>query len=178
MQWMFARKIMICVVAGTGCMLFAQGTRTSLDGSSQDALLAEVRALRAEIRQQAATSIRTQLLVARFQLQEQRVFAIARQLVDVQNDLATVQARINGEQTRVRQLEDAVSRAAGQERLALQQAILDAGTQIEREHTQELQLQTRETELLRTVDDAQARWTDFNVQLDTLERSMPAGASP
>jgi hypothetical protein len=171
------KAILIGVLAGIGGVVFAQGTRTPVDGSSQDALLAEVRALRAEIRQVASAGIQAQLLVARLQLQEQRVFTLARQHADAQNALAVVQARIAGERERVRQLEDSASHATGQGRLAFQQAVIDAGTQIEQQHTQELQLQARETELRKAVDDAQARWLDFNDRLDALERSIPADQS-
>jgi hypothetical protein len=169
------RKVMLIggVFAGAGGLLFAQGTRTPVDGSAQDALLAEVRVLRAEVSQVASAIIRTQLLVARLQLQEQRGFTLARQLVDAQNARAAVQVEISGERARVRQLEDAASRATGQGRLAIQQAIHEAGPQIEQQQ-RELQLRAREAELLKAVDDAQVRWTDFNGQLDALERSLPA----
>ena len=50
--------------------------------ASMDELVAEVRALRAEIQQMADSSIRAQLLVARLQVQEQRIAGIARQLSD------------------------------------------------------------------------------------------------
>jgi chromosome segregation ATPase len=173
------RKVMLIagVLAGAGGALFAQGTRSPVDGPAQDALLAEVRALRAEISQVSSASIRMQLLVARLQLQEQRVFTVGRQLADAQSALAAVQARITGERARVRQLEDAASRAPGQERLAIQQVILEAGTQIEQQQRQELQLQAREAELVKAVNEAQVQWTDFNARLDALERSLPAGVS-
>jgi len=165
--------LIVSLLAGLGGVLLAEGTRTP-DISAQDALLAELRALRAEVTQAASASIRTQLLVARLQLQEQRVFTVARQLVDAQDRLAAIQIRITGERARVRQLEDAASRAAGQGQLAIQQAILEAGTQIEQQHGQELEFRARETELRKAVEDAQARWTDFSDRLDALERSLPA----
>ena len=64
--------------------------------SSNDPLLAEVRALRAELNQAAGASIRTQLLVARLTLQEQRINTISKQLADVQtmrtgNDVGVAQ---------------------------------------------------------------------------------------
>jgi hypothetical protein len=169
--------LIVCALAGIGGVLFGQGTRTPVDGSAPDALLAEVRALRAEINQVSSASIRTQLLVARFQLQEQRVLTVARQLVDAQNALSGVQLKIAGERARVRQLEDAASRATGQGRLALEQAILEAGTQIEQQQQQERQLQTRESELRKAVNDAQVRWTNFNERLDMLEGSLPSSVS-
>jgi hypothetical protein len=176
MERTFMRKAVLVasVLAGIVGVLSAQGTQTSLEGLAKDTLLAEVRALRAEILQLTSAGIRTQLLVARLELQEQRVFTVARQLTDAQNALASVQEKITGERARVRQLEDAASRATGQGRIAIQQAILEAGNQIEQQQQRELQLRARENELLKAVNDAQARWTDFNDRLDTLERSLPA----
>ena len=178
MEKLSVRQVMlvVCILA-IGGALFAQGTRTPVDGPAEDTLLAEVRALRSEINQATSAGIRTQLLVARLQLQEQRVFTVARQLADAQNALVGAQSRITGEQARVRQLEDAASRATGQARLSIQQAILEAGTQIEQQQKQEVQLRGRETELLRAVNDAQARWSDFSDRLDALERLLPSGVS-
>ena len=171
------KAILVCALAGTGTLLFAQGPRTPIDGSAQDALLAEVRALRGEINRVASAGVRTQLLVARLQLQEQRVLAVARQLADTQNALTTVVGRISSERARVRQLEDTASRAAIQTRQSFQHAILDAGTQIEQLQKQEAQWRDREKELQRNLSEAQARWTDFNDRLDALERGLPGGAS-
>jgi len=167
--------MMVGVLVGVGGFLFAEGSQPRVEGSTADALLAEVRALRAEVTQVTSAGIRTQVLVARLQLQEQRVLNAARQLAEAQKELATVQGRINGERARVRQLEDASSRAMGQGRTVYQQAIAEAGTQIEQQQRQELQLQARERELLRAVSDEQSRWTDFSDRLDMLERSLPAG---
>jgi len=61
------------VVAGQSARVAPSTTTASLDD-----LLAEVRELRAEIHQAAGASIRTQLLVARLQLQEQRLNAVFR----------------------------------------------------------------------------------------------------
>ena len=171
------RMILISSLVGLGGVVFAQGTRTPLDGS-QDALLAEVRALRAEVHQVTSAGIRTQLLVARLQLQEQRVLAAGRQLAETQNALAAVLTKISAENDRVRQLEDSASRALGQGRDTFQQAVREASTQIEQMRQQEFQLKTREKELQRTVAEEQARWTDFNNRLDALERSLPAAVSP
>ena len=171
--------LVIGVLASVGGVLLAQGNRLPVDPSPQDALLAEFRALRAEVRQVAAAGIRTQLLVARLQLQEQRVFTLARQLTDAQNALATARLEIAGEQARVRQLEDAKSRGpSGPGWLALQQAIRDAGSQIEHQQRQEQQLQAQETELRKAANDAQGRWSAFSGQLDALERSLEPESIP
>lgn len=175
MKGTLVRKLMLMgVLAGVGGVLFAEGPRTPTDGPTQEAVLAEVRMLRAEINQMMSAGIRTQLLVARLQLQEQRVLSAARQLAEAQTALTAVRGRIAGERSRIRQLEEATAHAIGQGRTTFQQAIAEAGTQIEQQQTQELQLQARENELARAVNDEQSRWTDFNNRLDALERSLPS----
>jgi hypothetical protein len=166
--------VLIGALAGVGGVVFAQGTRSPVAGSSQDALLAEVRALRAEIHQAASAGLRMQLLVARLQLQEQRVIMAGRQLLEVQNALASVRQEIAGETSRVEQLEKTLSRAASQGQPELQQTILEAKTQIQRQQRHEQQLQVQESDGLKAVNDAQAQWMDFSKRLDELERSAPA----
>ena len=165
------------VFAGVCGVLFAQGTPTPVNGSSQDALLAEVRALRAEVHQVASAGIRMQLLVTRLQLQEQRVLIAGRQLSEAQNALAAVRQEVAGEQVRVEQLEKSLLRATPQGQVQLQQAIVDAKAQISQQQRQEQLLQGRESESLKAVSDAQNQWMDFSRQLEALERSMPADAA-
>jgi uncharacterized protein involved in exopolysaccharide biosynthesis len=115
-----------------------------------------------------------QLLVARLQLQEQRVLMAGRQLLEVQNALASVRQEIAGEKSRVEQLEKSLSRATPQGQAQLQQAIVEAKVQIERQQRQEQQLQAQESEGLKAVNEAQSQWMDFSKRLDELERSAPA----
>ena len=60
MKELSVRKVMlvVCILA-IGGGLFAQGTRTPVDGPAEDTLLAEVRALRSEINQVTSAGIRT-----------------------------------------------------------------------------------------------------------------------
>ena len=63
--------------------------------ASQDAVVAEIRALRADLNQRLEASIRMQLLVARLSLQEQRINTVVRQLSEVNQkvrDNATARA--------------------------------------------------------------------------------------
>jgi hypothetical protein len=73
-----------------------------------DELVVEVQALRAEMNQAAAASIRAQLLVGRLQMEDQRISGVVREMESVQADLASnAQARAEAA-TRQRELEDAV----------------------------------------------------------------------
>jgi hypothetical protein len=74
-----------------------------------DELSVEVRALRAELKQASSVCIRTQLLTARLQLQEQRIVTAARQLTDVQTLLADVRQEIADIQRRTERYERAAT---------------------------------------------------------------------
>src|SRR5262245_23347284 len=164
--------VMVCAV-GIGSILSAQAPRTSVYESGQDALLAEVRALRAELHEAANASIRAQLYAVGFQLQEQRAFAAARQLADIQRELADVQQEIEGEQARVRHLQASLLRAPVTEQTAIRQTILTAEAHIEDRQRRALLIESGEAELQAVVRDARARWEDFTAKLSALEQSLP-----
>ena len=96
----------IGVTAAIGGVIHAQATRAPVDASAQDALLTEIRGLRQDINRVMTTNVRAQLLVGRLQLQEQRVFTVGRQLLEVQNLLATVRSELAQDEARVKRLED------------------------------------------------------------------------
>ena len=169
------RLVVMGLLAG-GSVLLAQAARTPTEDSPA-ALLAEVRALRAEVRQIASASLRSQLLVARLQLQEQRVIIAGRQLLEVQNALMAVRQEIAGEQARVEQLVNTLPRRTTEGQAQVHKAILEAKAQIERQQRQEAELRARETESLRAVNDTQAHWMTFSERLDGLEQSLPPDVS-
>ena len=77
----------LCALAvGAGVALRAQAPATTATATANDAvaaLVAEVRALRNDLSQVANASVRSQLLVTRIQLQEQRLMHLDRQRADV-----------------------------------------------------------------------------------------------
>jgi chromosome segregation ATPase len=159
--------VIVCAV-GVGSALSAQ------DGhDGHDALLAEVRALRAELHEAANASIRAQLYAVGFQLQEQRAFAAGRQLADVQRELADIRQEIEGEQARVRHLQTSLLRAQVTEQTAIRQTILTAEAHIEEQQRRATLIQSGEAELQAVARDARARWEDFNAKLSALEQSLP-----
>jgi chromosome segregation ATPase len=150
----------------------------ALGGPTLEALLAEVRGLRAELNQASSASIRTQLLTARLQLQEQRIYTVARQLTEVQGLLATVRDEMLDVQRRADNYERAL--ASGEVPAAqqddLRRAIPHERELVEQKREREQGLRTQETELLNTLNAEQARWTEFNGRLDEIERSLGATA--
>jgi chromosome segregation ATPase len=168
--------IVAAVLIGVVAAVTGQSPRTPSAGSSPvDELLTEVRGLRMEINQAAGTNIRTQLFVARLQLQEQRVNAVVRQLTDVQNRLASVQQSQAAMQERLAATED------GQAALPLadrsDDQIRALKLQLDQGQKREQELRAQESAVSGALATEQSRWTDFNARLDALERSLP-GAAP
>jgi hypothetical protein len=145
-----------------------------------DELLAEVRALRAEINGAARSGMRAQLLGMRLQLQEQRIGVISRQLAEVQERLrANGQARA----TLAAQLkmfpwfdpaEQGAKKKDEEEGFAMILAPFKA-------HMSELdqtdqRLKVEEADLQRLLAAEQSRWTGFNAQIEELERAAAAAS--
>ena len=142
-----------------------------------DELLAEVRALRAEVNNAARAGMRAQLLGMRLQLQEQRIGVVSRQLTEVQEGLRANQ--------------QAQASLAAQLKMFAGLGLADPAKQDEAEgfgpilapfkgHQAELErtdqrLKSEEADLQRLLAAEQARWTGFNAQIEELERA--AGAS-
>ena len=161
-----------CALVAIGGALYAQDARSSAT-STQDALLAEVRALRAEIGQVAGISIRTQLLVARLQLQEQRILTAGRQLAEVQQSLDAVRREMASQADAATRLEEAARESTDPaEQRGLRQEASHLRTAADQKRKRELELQGKSAETLNVLNSEQARWTDFNNRLDALEQSL------
>ena len=166
-----------CLLILVGGALYAQGPRSRGD-DNQDPLLIEVRALREDLYQIAGSNVRTQVLIARLQLQEQRIANVGRQLFEVQGTLALVRQEIGGLEQQSAGLEDSAYRAKEPaERLAIQQQTTAINRELQQRRRREQELQMLETELSDAVNTEQSRWDDLNGRLDALERGLPARPS-
>jgi hypothetical protein len=139
-----------------------------------DELLAEVRALRAEVNNAARSGMRAQLLGMRLQLQEQRITALSRQLADVQERL-----RANGQaqttlaaQLKMFPFADAAQQEDAGE-LFGQILAPFKGHQAELERADQ-RLKSEEADLQRLLAAEQSRWAAFNAQIEELERAAAA----
>jgi chromosome segregation ATPase len=137
------------------------------DGTMQ-ALVSELRALRADLNRIAGANIRSNLLVGRLQLQEQRTIALSRQLETVQQELAGIAQERSSLEDRLQEVEESTSMKQ-EEREQLQIALRQ---QLKQNQRREQQLRQQESSLSGVVADEQARWTDFSSRLDELERTL------
>jgi DNA repair exonuclease SbcCD ATPase subunit len=139
-----------------------------------NALLAEVRGLRAAMEEVASSGTRAQLLLGRLQLQEQRVNALNGRLDAVRKEIA-------GNEQVAAAMEDELKRAteASQNQSlppAMQRQMEDQLRHIKPEYlrrqTEIQRLQQAEASLSQELASEQGRWNDFNRTLEELERSL------
>jgi chromosome segregation ATPase len=138
-----------------------------------NALLVEVRGLRAAMEQMASAGPRVQLAFGRLQLQEQRITAAMRKLDETRAEIRGAQAtseRLDKEladtEESLRDPEVAKFRDEVAARIKqLRQAKAAAVTQLQR-------LQLEETTLLNDIAADQARWVEVNRVLEDLDRSL------
>jgi hypothetical protein len=167
------RKIAFAAVVGLLTIAASQAATTQPPPASPaDALLAEVRALRNDLNQAAGASIRTQLLVARLQLQEQRINTVARQLSDVQAQISATGVPMMA--TRMRQLENMLRNGAlpEDERASAEQEMTELKVSLDDAQRRADALATQEATLTNAFSAEQSRWLELSQRLDQIERDI------
>jgi|SRR5439155_5806565 len=152
----------------------ASGQAPASGNPSYDALLAEVRGLRAQLNQLAGTSIRTQLLVGRLQLQEQRITMVSKQLDEARTMLTNMPSGLLPMQAQLKQLEGEARdpMMTPDRRQAMDYSITQSKARIEQMQKQIAALTEKEATLSATLASEQSRWYDFNTRLDEIEREL------
>ena len=141
--------------------------------ASLDELVVEVQALRAEMNQAAAASIRAQLLVGRLQMEDQRIAGVVRELEAVQADLAAnAQARTESA-AKLKPLEEAVMSATSDVREEAEKQLAAARAAAQQTDRRQQLLKRREGALAKELQEVQARWQDINARLENVEQSIP-----
>ena len=135
-------------------------------------LLAEVKALRTALERAATIGPRIQLLVARVQIQEQRIAELSRRADSLRSELRSIDQEIGAAEFQEKMFNDKDSPISPEDRDAMAQMLKQFAGNAERleKRKQELILEEQMVTQQITVD--QGRWNDFNNQLDQLERSL------
>jgi len=144
--------------------------------STMEALLAEVRGLRAEVHQAAGASIRTQLLVARLSLQEQRINGVVKQLTDVQTQRTAMEGPTAQFDQRYNQLVESIRSGSTppDQRHQVEQQIESMKLARADMHQRLQRLVSQESAFASQLATEQSRWTEFNDRLDQIEREIAA----
>jgi chromosome segregation ATPase len=162
-------------VIGLGALALAgvaQGQARRPD-ATLDELVVEVQALRAEMNQAAAASIRAQLLVGRLQMEDQRIAGVVRELEAVQSDLAAnAQARAEVA-ARLKTLEEAVLAATNDVREEAEKQLNAVKAAAQQADRRQQALKRRESALAKELQEDQARWHEINARLENFEQALP-----
>src|SRR5687767_9859609 len=121
-------------------------------------LLSEIRGLRADIARSSNATVRTQMFVARMQIQEQRIDTVLRQITEVQNQIAQVRQMVAALEGPLKQAEIDFARTSAdagvsaEERRQNQYAFADMkqriGPQLAQAQQRVQELTLRESELI------------------------------
>jgi len=161
--------VVSCVgVAALAAVVSGQGGARS--DADMEALVAEIRSLRADLNRVASANIRAQLLFGRLQLQEQRTITLTRQLENIEEQLVKTSLQRATMEDRLKEIEEGGS----------PNMPIEARQEIERAVRQELksnqtrvqQLRQQQSSLSALVAEEQTRWTDFSSRLEELERTL------
>ena len=161
------------VVGVAGSAASQQRTAPTTAPATMDDVLNELRALRTELRESSFASLRAQFLVARLQLQEQRINTVWRQLSEVEDKL---QANENN-RAAPEQILKMMGLEPGAEPPKEMAAVVEMfKNQMAASEKADSDLKLRQSELMQLMTQEQSRWTAFNAQLETLEKALTAVA--
>ena len=162
---------MLMMPAVFGLTLFAgqSSSVTSPKSSSLDDVVAEVRALREDVRRTAESSLRAQLLVARLQVEEQRIEGLAKQLSDTEEHMRGLESARNPMMAEMLKNFEAEPRDPNQPDF-----LAGVRAQLEKIQNGDPVLMERQATLSRMLAEEQARWVAFNAQLEALEKTVSA----
>ena len=163
------KQMVIAPMVMSVAFLAGQAPSTAQRSASLDDVVAEVRALRSEMKQSADVSLRAQLLVARLQVEEQRISGLAHQLSETEQQIRALEGARNPMFEQMMKEWDKNPPEPGEVDML-------AGL---RAHFEKIQngdpaLKERQATLSRQLADEQARWIAFNAQLEALEKAVSA----
>jgi len=149
--------------------LLGQAPSPASRAASMDDVVAEVRALRMEMKQSAEAGLRAQLLVARLQVEEQRISGLARQLSETEQEIRALDGARNPWLEQMLKEFDKNPPEPGDVDM-----MVGLRAQLEKIQNGDPVLKERQASLSRQLADEQARWIAFNAQLEALEKSVNA----
>jgi predicted nucleic acid-binding Zn-ribbon protein len=135
--------------------------------SPTDPVVAEIRALRADMNERLDAAIKAQLLVTRLSVQEQRTNAVARQLQEIEGKLRDTESTKEQVTAGMKMFVDLTKSAADNNPLSAQ-----LHAEMERIAKADTELKTQQTELMRQLTEEQGRWTAINARLEELDRMV------
>ena len=155
------------LVLGNAALAYAQSAALPRPATLDD-VVAEIRAMRADMQTMQQASLRAQLLVARLQVEEQRIAGIARDLAQTESEIRGLESARNPFVEKMLKDLSAKPQEPGEEDM-----FAGLRAQLEKLQNGDPVLTERQVSLSRLLAEEQARWAAFNAQLEALERELP-----
>ena len=150
----------------------AAGQSSTSNPDVLNALLIEVRGLRAAIEQLGSAGPRVQLALGRLQMQEQRIAPLLQRLNELRERIGGLERETSQQQRELAKLQEMETRGNQEEREAAMQGIRGLKNEFASATAELQRLRIEESELAANVASEQARWVDINQRLDELERAL------
>ena len=149
------------------------GQTPSSDSQTLQALLAEVRQLRQELRASTVAAQRVQILLYRLQIQEAAVARAQRRMDDARSAFSQTQAEVKMMASGIKQIEDKISNAQNLvERKRQEDLLAKFKAELESQQNSEQQSQTKESEAEQELRAEQAKLNALQDQLDRLDKYL------
>jgi chromosome segregation ATPase len=151
----------------------AFGQTSPTDSQTLQALLAEVRQLRQELRTTTMAAQRVQILLYRLQIQEAAVARAQRRVDEGRSALSQTQAEVKMMASAIKQTEDKVSNSQNPvERKRQEDLLAKFKAELESQQNSEQQSQTKESEAELDLRAEQAKLNALQDQFDRLDKSL------
>jgi hypothetical protein len=162
------------VVVASGLVICAAAVHAQQGGPIDPIreLLVEVRGLRAAMERSATMGARVQLLVARIQLQEQRIAELSRRVTSVRAELRQSEQEALQLTGMAKMFEDGSDKMPESERGNMNHQLVMMKSQLATLEKRRLELSQEELFVTQQLSEEQGRWSSINEQLDQLERSL------
>jgi chromosome segregation ATPase len=155
------------LLLGTAVAALGQTAPAPARPATLDDVVSEIRAMRADMQRMQEASVRAQLLVARLQVEEQRIAGITRELAQTEEQIRGLEAARNP-------FTDMMLKQLSEDPAKPEDAPFAAAfkAQLEKLQNGDPALKERQASLSQLLSEEQARWTAFNAQLEALERNL------
>ena len=165
------------VIAAVAVIAAAAGDVAQGRGQAQpdvlQALLAEVRGLRAAMEQMASAGPRIELALGRLQLQEQRVSTLLRRHAELREGLARLENGVTMTTQEMERMQETARTSADENVQKNAQGLLEETKQrLSIMHNDLQRLRVEEAEIAQALHLEQSRWTEINQRLEELERAL------
>ena len=170
-----SRRLLLVLILG--CSTTIAPAQDAVPAPAQQptlqALLNEVRLLRAALERSNQLAPRIQIALARMQFQEERVRTATRRVETARDEVSNAQHRRAELADRVKNIESvAIQTVDPNARKGVEQEAASIKAEMERFAAIEEQYRVREGESLAELQTEQARWNEVNDQLTSLERGL------